>query len=345
MNNLLRPHPVPLLTFVRHGGGRKPQRKLAKPEDLSTVVLGKRKPSVAYPKPGISDKTLPIHVKWDRPVMMETVNPQISGDIGGLAHFGEVDLSQPPVRLENSKALDTAPEDVKRVLSLEFARRRDVMEKLSREVLKSVQKHPRDFDSLEVKITLATIKIRNIQEELIKLYPYKNQPVKHVLTHKISKRRTMLRILREQDYKKYEWLLEKLNLLYKPMPHDAPKGVMIPKENVERKASIERLTDLWCDELKRHRLNAYKRQLVKEQPGFLIRKAEKLKHILQEEKDLGLELTVTEEEIEECIRKAEEIQAKVDSEEFNEEDEYLIYNNEEETKKHEHSYFQPIESR
>ena len=52
---------------------------------------------------------------------------------------------------------------------------------------------------------------------------------------RISYRRSMLRVLREQDYKKYEWLLEKLNLLYKPMPHDAPKGVMIPKENVERK--------------------------------------------------------------------------------------------------------------
>ena len=48
----------------------------------------------------------------------------------------------------------------------------------------------------------------------------------------------MLRVLREQDYKKYEWLLEKLNLLYKPMPHDAPDGVMIPRENVERKVVL-----------------------------------------------------------------------------------------------------------
>ena len=180
--SFLRPSPFPLLTFVRYS--RKPQRKLPKPEDLSTVVLGKSKPSIAYPKPGISDKALPIHVKWDRPVMIETVNLQISGDVGGLEHFGHVDLSKPPVKLENSKALEIAPEEVKRVLSLEFARRRDVMEKLSREVLESVQKHPRDFDSLEVKITLATIKIRNIQHELIKLYPYKNQPVKHYLTHK-----------------------------------------------------------------------------------------------------------------------------------------------------------------
>jgi len=343
MNNLLRPHAVPLITFVRYS--RAPHRKLAKPDDLSTVVLGKRKASIAYPKPGISDKALPIHVKWDRPVMMETVNPQISGDIGGLDHFGKVDLAQPPVGLENSKVLETAPEDVKRVLSLEFARRRDVLEKLSRDVLKTVQKHPRDFDSLEVRITLATIKIRNVQEELIKLYPYKNQPAKHSLSHKISSRRKMLRNLREQDYKKYEWLLEKLNLLYKPMPHDAPDGVVIPRENIERKASIERLTDLWCEELKRHRLNAYKRQLVREQPGFLIRKAEKLKHILKEEKDMGLEPTVREEEIEECLKKAEEIQAKLDTEGTMEDDEYLIYNNEEETKKNEHTYFQAIDSK
>jgi len=337
--SFLRPSPFPLLTFVRYS--RKPQRKLPKPEDLSTVVLGKSKPSIAYPKPGISDKALPIHVKWDRPVMIETVNPQISGDVGGLEHFGHVDLSKPPVKLENSKALETAPEEVKRVLSLEFARRRDVMEKLSREVLESVQKHPRDFDSLEVKITLATIKIRNIQHELIKLYPYKNQPVKHYLTHKISSRRTMLGKLREQDYKKYEWLLEKLNLLYKPMPHDAPDGVMIPRENVARKASIEKLTDLWCEELQRHRLNAYQRQLVREQPGFLVKKAEKLKHILQEEKELGLELTVTENEIDECLKKAEEIQTKLDSEEYKEEEEYLIYDNTEETKQKDHTYFQP----
>ena len=77
--------------------------------------------------------------------------------------------------------------------------------------------------------------------------------------------------MRQNDYKKYEWLLEKLNLLYKPQPHDAPDGVVVPRELVARKvkketlekfdnqaslslqASIERLTDLWCDELRRHR--------------------------------------------------------------------------------------------
>ena len=70
---------------------------------------------------------------------------------------------------------------------------------------------------------------------------------------RITSRRKSLGRLREADYKKYEWLLEKLNLLYKPQPHDAPPGQLRERELVARKASIERLTDMWCDELRRHR--------------------------------------------------------------------------------------------
>ena len=55
---------------------------------------------------------------------------------------------------------------------------------------------------------------------------------------RITSRRKKLARLREQDYKKYEWLLEKLNILYKPMPHDAPDGVVVPKENVARNFDV-----------------------------------------------------------------------------------------------------------
>ena len=117
--------------------------------------------------------------------MIQTVNPEISGDVGGLNNFGldTLDLSQPKLEFQKSAALKAASEDVKRVLSLEFARRRNVVDKLTQDVLKSVQRHPQDFSSLEVRITMQTIKIRNIQQHLYDLYPYKNQPAKHVLTH------------------------------------------------------------------------------------------------------------------------------------------------------------------
>ena len=117
--------------------------------------------------------------------MIQTVNPEISGDVGGLDHFGldRMDLSQPKLEFEKSSALKAASKDVKRVLSLEFARRKNVVDKLTQDVLKSVQRHPQDYSSLEVKITIQTIRIRNLQQHLYDLYPYKNQPVKHVLTH------------------------------------------------------------------------------------------------------------------------------------------------------------------
>ena len=42
--------------------------------------------------------------------------------------------------------------------------------------------------------------------------------VAHILKSMVDRRRTLLRYLRERDYKKFEWLLEKLDLYYRPRP-------------------------------------------------------------------------------------------------------------------------------
>ena len=57
------------------------------------------------------------------------------------------------------------------------------MDAVTQSLLKEIQRHPQDFTSPEVQIAIKTIKIRNLQKYLIDLYPYKNQPIKHVLTH------------------------------------------------------------------------------------------------------------------------------------------------------------------
>merc|ERR1712059_139879 len=103
----------------------------------------------------------------------------------------------------------------------------------------------------------------------------------------VSLRRKNIAILRSKDYRKFEWLIEKLNLLYKPMPWDTPDGVLGVKEPPARVASIERLTDIWCEELQKHRLTAYRRKLEDKQPDFLRKKAEKLREILDIEKKYG----------------------------------------------------------
>ena len=69
---------------------------------------------------------------------------------------------------------------------------------------------------------------------------------------------------------------------------------------------------------------AYERTLQQAQPEFLRRKAEKLQFILSEERDLGLEPSVTEQEIEECIKKADEVERQLEDE-VSRDEEYLIY--------------------
>ena len=75
--------------------------------------------------------------------------------------------------------------------------------------------------------------------------------------------------LRQTDIKKFEWLLEKLNLVFKPRPFFW--------EQIERKKHMARLTDLWCEELQQHRLKELRTELQRKQPKYLREKAESLK--------------------------------------------------------------------
>ena len=87
---------------------------------------------------------------------------------------------------------------------------------------------------------------------------------------RINTRRVLLRWLREKDYKKFEWLLEALNIVYKPRP--------FIHEEIQRRVHQSRLTALWCDELRAHKLDQFKSELEAEQPAFLREKAEKFRY-------------------------------------------------------------------
>merc|ERR1719284_692386 len=97
------------------------------------------------------------------------------------------------------------------------------------------------------------------------------------------------------------------------------------KKTLRGRKSIERLTDLWCDELQRHRLTAYRRKLEAQQPEFLRRKADKLEEIMKTEQELGIEATVTMAEVEDCRRRASEIDERLKKEEAEEEEDYMIF--------------------
>ena len=67
-----------------------------------------------------------------------------------------------------------------------------------------------------------------------------------------------------------------------------------------------------------------RKKLEAQQPEFLRRKADTLEKIMKTESKLGIKVTVTEEEVEECKRKAAEIEERLKKEK-EEEEEYLIF--------------------
>ncbi len=145
------------------------------------------------------------------------------------------------------------------------------------DVVRSVQRHPLDFNSLEVSIAVLTVAIRNVQgiseamsgSEQRKGSPRWNKCLMHRIKHMIDHRRALMRYLRQRDHKKFEWLLEKLDLYFRERPNTW--------ERVERKGHMRRLVDLWCEEHKQFKLDTVRESLEQEQPKYLREKAENLK--------------------------------------------------------------------
>lgn len=157
----------------------------------------------------------------------------------------------------------------------------------SKQMIANVQRHQQDFYSIESKMAYLTAKIRNLQDVMAQ-HP-RNRRLKVVLNEVIGYRHRCLNKLRRQDYKKYEWLLEKLNIVYKPVPEELIR--------IERKASLRKLTDAHCDGIRQQRLDEYRQQLENQQLDFLARKLKNLEFIRSEQMTCQVKVTVTEAEI------------------------------------------------
>ncbi|CAG9863134.1 unnamed protein product [Phyllotreta striolata] len=238
-----------------------------------------------------------LKIKWVRPEKVPFYKPQNSGD---LQSFPEINRKQFLLEFQNSKELQTADENVKKLFTLEFAPKKFTNKVFYKSMEQRVKRHEYDYSSIEVKLARWTGVIR-AQQELIEKFP-RNKWLKIALKELIDKRTKHLRYLRRWDYKKFEWLLETLDLVYKPLPTEPFQ--------VTRKDSLQRLTGIYVDNIKSQRLEKYRLQLESEQPAFLEEKIRNLQYIRDEQKACGVEVTVTFEEIEQVKQKLEDLKAK-----------------------------------
>lgn len=108
--------------------------------------------------------------------------------------------------------------------------------------------------------------------------------------------------MRRRDYKRFEWMLEKLDLVYKAYPSYY--------HWITRRESLTKLTNIHCENVRNERLVAYRKQLESQQVDFLQRKLENLEFIRKEQLELALPITVKEEEIKEVTEKLKNLMEK-----------------------------------
>ena len=76
---------------------------------------------------------------------------------------------------------------------------------------------------------------------------------------------------------------------------------------MSRKNALRRLTKNYCDGIIQQKLNIFRAQLKERQKVFFAEKVKNLEYILAEEKKYGLQPTVSQKQIDNARKKAEEV--------------------------------------
>lgn len=148
-----------------------------------------------------------------------------------------------------------------------------------------------------------TALIRRYQSHM-EVHP-RDKMIKVRLKEMIDKRKKFLKYLRRWDYPRFEWILEKLDLVYKPPPAKF--------HWITRKESLQKLTDSYCENIKNERLEAYHKELQEQQIPFLEEAIKKMIFVRQEQIDCDVPVTVTEEQIEEARKELAQLQETRDA--------------------------------
>uniref|UniRef100_A0A182LS38 Small ribosomal subunit protein uS15m n=1 Tax=Anopheles culicifacies TaxID=139723 RepID=A0A182LS38_9DIPT len=238
-----------------------------------------------------------LKIKWVRPEKIPCYKPEKSGDLQALPKFAGTELMKD---YRESKELETANEHVRNLFTLEHNRRREMVENFKEAMVRKVYRHDLDYGSMEAKLGLMTARIRSLQEYMEK-YP-RQSVVKVQLKELIDKRKRFLRYLRRWDYRRFEYVLEKLDLVYKPYPTHF--------HWITRKDSLRKLTDIHCEQIKETRLEEYRKQLESQQLDFLAKKLQTLEFIRKEQTECQVPVTVTKEEIQAVRKQYDELKQK-----------------------------------
>lgn len=172
------------------------------------------------------------------------------------------------------------PESVRRQFTNEFVPRKQLVE---RQIQKAMLQVSGDLDetTLAGGIARMSYRIRNSRHQ-IRTTP--NDVLSKVATNWwYGKRFKRLIALHRVDRAEFDRIVAELKL---ELPNFVLDGKLF--QRIERKRELRRLTDQYCEKLKKEKLDAYEQQLKARQHEFLIKKAETQKWIENEMQNLNL---------------------------------------------------------
>ncbi|KOB71726.1 Uncharacterized protein OBRU01_13295 [Operophtera brumata] len=218
-----------------------------------------------------------VNVKWVRPDYVPSYKPEKSGDLEGLPPIPGTTLGK---YYAQSEEIKDAPESVKKIFSVAHLGQKEFSLLVKEELKSRVRRHKYDDGTAETRSAGFNVNYcLNLQK---------------IVQEQIDRRKKLMKYLRQYDYKKFEWLLEKLEIEYKAHPESHHK--------LSRKESLRKLTEMHCDDVRDKKLDEYRNLLESQQGPFLKQKLDALKFIRSEQADLQMPITVTEQD----IRKVEE---------------------------------------
>ncbi|XP_046964076.1 28S ribosomal protein S15, mitochondrial [Vanessa cardui] len=238
-----------------------------------------------------------VNIKWVRPEYVPAYKQERSGDLEALPNIPSNAI---PEVYALSDELKDAPESVKKIFSVEHLGKKEYNALVKKELINRVRRHQYDENTAETRIARITGHIRCLQDTMEK-FP-RNVKAKQTVQELIDKRKKLLKFLRQYDYKKFEWLLEKLNLEYKAHPETYYK--------LSRKESLRKLTEMHCEDIRQNKLADYRNLLESQQGPFLKQKLEALKFIKSEQMELQLPVTVSDQDIKKVEEQLEDWRIK-----------------------------------
>ncbi|XP_031627513.1 28S ribosomal protein S15, mitochondrial [Contarinia nasturtii] len=245
-------------------------------------------------------RTVNLKIKWEPPERISRWKAERTGDIGS---FVLPDPTNICVQYQFSSELENAEPNVRNQFTLGWHPLKYTKEFYEKTLIDSVRSHVYDYNSPVAMIAQLTGSIRYMQWCIANQKERRRtREVYRLQIHKLTVGRFhMLKNLRQTDYKQYEWLLERLDLQFKPKPS---------KENeimISRKEGLRQLTNSYCEEVKNEKLDAYRKQLDADKLPFLEQKLKNLEFIRNEQMALKVPCTITKEQIEEIRKQYEEM--------------------------------------